>query len=779
MSRNFILLIYLLSPFLSFSQIKDVKAGDIHIRLNAKGFIESISNEKNHREYLYKDTSTALITLAKGKERFKPKSLRWINDSIGEMEFESVSSKIQIKFIEKSAYAVMEVIRIESESNVDALIWGPFPISINKIVGEVIGVVRDDDIAIGLQVLNLKTLGGDFPNNEGSTWERGIAAYKKNWGSTIQAYSINRIKERTVDAWGGNFKNMPVQPIEDGSIAGSKIALFSCNTSLTLDILEKIELGEGLPHPTIDGKWYKRSKYFGHSYMISNFGENEMDEMIRYTKEAGLFSLYHEGPFQSWGHFILDSSQFPKGRKSLKSMANKAHAAGLKMGIHTLTNFINTNDPYVTPIPDNRLINTGSSILMKDIDENTSEIEVAAPDYFLDTLNNSLHTVRIGKELIRYKYVSSTPPYFLKITERGAFGTYKTSHLKGESVGKLMDHPYNVFFPNLELHKEIAGNLADLLNETNVDHIDFDGFEGGLSTGQGDFGVETFAKEVYDKMKHPLINGTSISKNFYWHIGSYYNWGEPWYGGFKESMQQYRIDNQGLFDRNFMPHMMGWYLLTENTTLSEMEWMLARAAGYNAGFAMVARPTSLRKNPSTNILLNAIKEWEDARLSSAFNEDTKNKMKDPRNEFHLEKIGAKKWKLYFLDKTRIFDIKNNDDSISFPNTWIDGQPVIFIKSTSDTVTIKSITIKIDQNQSIVIHTDLLAGQSLISEGGNTVIKYDTNGKILERIKLDKNIPNIKKGNCKIITQLECEDNGKPHIELQLKGIGEIKMVSGS
>ena len=74
--------------------------------------------------------------------------------------------------------------------------------------------------------------------------------------------------------------------------------------------------------------------------------------MIGYTKRAGLISLYHEGPFQSWGHFILDSTQFPRGRDGLKTAADKAHAAGLFFGVHTLSNFINTNDPYVTPVPD-------------------------------------------------------------------------------------------------------------------------------------------------------------------------------------------------------------------------------------------------------------------------------------------------------------------------------------------------------------------------------------------------------------------------------------------
>lgn len=62
-----------------------------------------------------------------------------------------------------------------------------------------------------------------------------------------------------------------------------------------------------------------------------------------------------------------------------------------------------------------------------------------------------------------------------------------------------------------------------------------------------------------------------------------------------------------------------WLVFTDqNTTLGEMEWMLARAAGYDAGFAMVARPKSIKANPIGEQLLDAIREWETARLSSAF-----------------------------------------------------------------------------------------------------------------------------------------------------------------
>ncbi len=112
------------------------------------------------------------------------------------------------------------------------------------------------------------------------------------------------------------------------------------------------------------------------------------------------------------------------------------------------------------------------------------------------------------------------------------------------------------------MQNEIAKNLALLCNETGIDHLDFDGHEGGQASGQGDYGIEAFSKTFYDHADHFVVNGTSNSKHFYWHMNTYCNWGEPWYGGFRESMQEYRIANQALFERNYMPNMMGWYLMT-------------------------------------------------------------------------------------------------------------------------------------------------------------------------------------------------------------------------
>ncbi|MBK7596824.1 MAG: hypothetical protein IPJ11_16755 [Gemmatimonadetes bacterium] len=142
------------------------------------------------------------------------------------LQYATTGVRIVVRARETPTHLALDIVSALPAAKVDAVVWGPYPTTITKTVGEVIGVVRDGSVAVGLQVLNAKTLGGDLPNNEGSTWARGIAATSYPWGSTIQAYAINRARERRVDAWGGTRKNMPVPPIPGETVVGSSIALF-------------------------------------------------------------------------------------------------------------------------------------------------------------------------------------------------------------------------------------------------------------------------------------------------------------------------------------------------------------------------------------------------------------------------------------------------------------------------------------------------------------------------------------------------------------------------
>jgi hypothetical protein len=778
-ARNLILFACLLCLSRSSHAQVSFISGELKMSINKQGSLIELSNSAIGKNYLSTDTLSGLITLVSNTMRYQPSSMTYDkNQKKISLGYKEAGVTIDVRVEDKNTHLVLEIIRAVPAIKIDAIIWGPFPNTIGKTIGEIIGVVRDGEISLGIQVLNIKTMGGDYPSLEGSTWARGIAAVPSKWGSKLQAYSINRDRDRFVDAWGGLYKNMPVKALKGETVVGSKIAVFSCREAQTFDRLEQIEIAENLPRPKVNGVWFKKSNLYGKSYMISSYGEKDIDEMIGYTKRAGLVSLYHEGPFKSWGNFVLNPEQFPNGKNGLKNCVDKAHAAGLFLGMHTLTNFINTNDPYVSPVPDNRLSFTGTSTLNRNIDADQNTIEVISPEYFNDEKGNNLHTVKIGSELIRYKSVSSTAPYLLLDCQRGAFGTTRSAHQAGDQVGKLFDHSYNVFFPNLDMQREIATNIANMMNETGVDHLDLDGHEGALASGQGDYALELFAKDIYDQVKHDFIIGTSLSKTFYWHIGSYYNWGEPWYGGFKESMQQYRIDNQGLFDRNYIPHMLGWYLLAENTTLSEMEWMLSRAAGYNAGFAMVARPAALRKNSQTNQLLDAIREWELARNGNAFTKAQQEQLKNPKNEFHLEKRSEGKWTLHQYAMSPVFIREKFERQPGEPThtnwdlqyQWKE-QPLQFrMQITGEKGSVKNIKMQIDNYMELLFPVELAAGESLVSDGTETIRYYDKNGKPKGSFKLQNKLPTVSAGAHKILIDSDFSGEETPKIEVQFKGL---------
>jgi hypothetical protein len=544
-----------------------------------------------------------------------------------------------------------------------------------------VGVVRDKEFAVGIQALNTKTLGGyparendiqnefgaddtgDYPNLPSELRKdsgfRGDTAKRTQFGSVLQAYCRNRDHDRVISNWGQEKYVAPA--FQDGGVVGSRIALFGCPAAKALETIGAIESAERLPHPMLDGVWAKMDPKATCSYLIVDFGEETIDRAIEMTQRAGLNYLYNGSPFETWGHFELKQSLFPHGWNGLRTCVEKARKAGVRVGFHTLSNFITPNDSYVTPVPDRRLARIGSSLLQSDVDASQTEITIAEPDFFRHPTD--LNTVVIGDELVRYASVSAQAPWRLLDCKRGSFGTRATPHPAGTSVGKLMDHAYHVFLTDADLSQEVARNIARLCNETGARQLSFDGLEGNWSTGMGQYGRALFTKAWYDALspaeQGQVINDASNPGHFNWHIYTRMNWGEPWSAGFRKGQTLYRFKNQLYFERNLMPHMLGWFALSGETTVADAEWLLARAAGFDAGFALAtslastaqlaADPSSaeaLQKYGATPAILEAIRQWETARMAGAFPESAKADLRDNTKEFHLEPAGAGQWNLY-------------------------------------------------------------------------------------------------------------------------------------
>ena len=782
-----------------------LKTTSFEMSISGKGTILDFTDLKTTKNYLSKDAPVYLMTLRINHEIKVPQTAK-ANKNILSLFFEN-KIEARIKIEEKASYLTFELLSLTNKDAVDLIIWGPYSTSINKIIGETVGVVRGDEFALGIQSLNIKTLGG-YPWNESdrmpafdifreadinnmhpktdeSVLYRVEAAKPTNTGSSLQAYCRNRNKDRLIQDF--DHDKIVAPAYDDGGVIHSKIALFGCPPEDVLKTISDIELTEGLPHPMIDGEWVKTSRQAAAAYIITNFTEDNVDSAVAITKKAGLRYLYHYGKtFENWGHFELYKGEFPTGIAGLKKCVDKARGQGIMVGTHFLSNFITTNDPYVTPVPDKRLAVTGISIIVNDINATDTEIPVQSPDFFNQTENNNLKTVMINNELIRYGKVSAQSPWKLLDCQRGAFNTRAAEHKSGTKISKLLDHGYKVFLTNGELTVEMSKRMAAIYNQTGLRQISFDGLEGNRSTGLGTYGESLMPYTWYNSLsadlKKHLIIDASRTTHFFWHIYSRMNWGEPWYGGFRESQTEYRFKNQAYFKRNYMPGMLGWFKMTAETSIEDIEWLLARASGYDAGYAFVASLESIEKNGNSDKILALIGDWEKLRLGGVFTEKQKELFRDVKKEFTIRKITEKEWNLFEIN-AEVFNHKKTDKQPGEPmfstfklNNTGNDQTLHFILTALDGDA-SEIVIEINNYKSIKLPVGLNKGQAIKYTGGNKASVYDANWQLIREIEIIPADFKINKGENSISFDCRFSKADKnPNIKLELRTSGNIESI---
>ncbi len=774
--QTIFLLTFFLSVFFSCSK-PDISyvTDSFEIEIDHKGHISSLTDKHSSKAYSEVNQKSPLLSIRIDNIYEHPASAIWDEEAkVISLTYPESRTTISVKADQKQKYITFEIWEVRSESNIELAVWGPYPTTISQTVGECVGVVRNDEYAIGIQALNPKTIGG-YPTTEDDidpfydifatnslvdvadsmkVLYRGQTAKHTPFGSVLQAYCRNRDKDRIISMWGHEKYTVPAY--NDGGIIGSKIALFGCPANEVLDYIEEIELNENLPHPKLNGVWMKRAPEASQAYIIYPFNENNIDEAIRFTQQTGMKYLYHGDPFKTWGKFELNPSAFPSGLDGLKKCVDKASLSGIKLGIHTLSNFITTNDPYVTPVPDKRLATIGSSALVTDIDASQKEIEITDPTFFNQMENNSLHAVMINDELIRYERVSDSTPWKLLNCQRGAWETNASSHTAGDKISKLIDHPYKVFLSDIELTKEIARNIADIFNYTGIEQISFDGLEGAWSTGLGQYGLSLMIKEWYDHLKPEYrnnINDASMTTHYNWHTFTRMNWGEPWYAGFRESQMNYRLMNQDFYRRNLIPCMLGWFKFDANTSIEDIEWLLARSAAFDAGYTLVTNKENISQNGLSEQIIKAIREWEDARLSGAFSKELKLEMEHLANEYTLSQTSGNSWNLYPFQVQR-FKHENITRQPGEPvvakwtfNNTYDRQPIRFILKATDHVS--SISMEIANFHTVEIPGVLKPGEYMKYEGGDKVNIYDKNWNLLRQTTVNKESMIIPTGNVQL------------------------------
>lgn len=795
----------------AFAQV-NFKTKQWSLQLDNTGKVTSMKSLALQKEFLVAAEANALLSVKKDGTIHAPRACTW-NPKKSELALSYPQTGVEatVKVQSNDRYLRFELTKITPAEKVELVLWGPYPTSIADTVGEVVGVVRNKEFAIGIQALNIKTLGG-YPNAESDVEPsydifeggnkvvvkeddmhkqlfRGDVARPTAFGAVLQAYCRNRGKDRIIENWAHTAYLAPA--FQDGGVTGSKIALFGVATADVLPTISQIELKEGLPHPMLDGVWGKQATHASESYLIMNFGNANLQEAIAVTQQAGLRYLYHGDPFEQWGSFKLHPRDFPQNWASLRQCVETAKAKGVRLGVHTLSNFITTNDPYVTPVPDPRLAKVGYSRLSDAIDATAKEIGIEDALFFNQFQNNTLKAVVVGDEIIRYGGVSASAPWKLLDCQRGAFGTKAVAHAQRDTIGKLMDHGYKVFLTNYALQEEMSKTIARLFNETGLMQISFDGLEGCHSSGMGQYARQLFTQTWYDalspELKGKVINDASMPGHFFWHTYTRMNWGEPWYAGFRESQLQLRLKNQQFYRRNLMPSMLGWFSLRPETTPEDIEWMLAMGAGYNAGFGLSTSLETLQKHGKKDEVLALIKTWEQARMQNIFSEAQKAQMRSLQHEFHLESAPGNAYQLtpvynaYFKHQQLLKQPGEPVFSSFNFNNPADAQPVSFMitlaptKESDPDVTFDQISIAINRQDALVLPIALKRNQFLKCDG-KTVQLFNRQWQLIETIKLEKALPVLSAGANEIVFDGKYSGENGADVKLEIRASGRPELI---
>lgn len=271
--------------------------------------------------------------------------------------------------------------------------------------------------------------------------------------------------------------------------------------------------------------------------------------------------------------------------------------------------------------------------------------------------------------------------------------------------------------------------------------------------------------------------------HFFWHMFTRMNWGEPWYAGFRESQTSYRLLNQDYFRRNYIPSMLGWFSMRNDTSIEDIEWMLARSAGFDAGYALVTSNDLVAENGFGDEILDKIKQWEKARMSKVFSVDQKKRMEDIKAEFTLEAIDERNWNLFSYNVQRFehkLIIRQPGEPVwsTFDfNNIHNEQPLQFIVKTTDNGSASKLFIEIDDYKKIELNICIASNQFLKYSGGEEMVLYDKSWNKIKAFSIDSSKLFLSKGNHRI--KIDCQFSGseKTSLKIELKTIGQPEIVT--
>ena len=472
----------------------------------------------------------------------------------------------------------------------------------------------------------------------------------------------------------GGRRGLAATTYAEHGLGNGAIALVASRREDFRPILQEVAVAEKMPVSKQGGPWAMDAEETRGSYLFAHVTEANVGEWIEVARRGGFTNLHYSGWGTSLGHYKPRKSAFPNGMEGMKGTVKRIHDAGLKAGIHTLTGCISTNDPWVTPVADPRLVPDASYTLAKDLGPQDTEIFLNEPfgnhDVVWSYAGNG-NVVRIGGEMIHYTEIAKTKPYALRKCIRGAFRTRPGTHQAGVAVDHLLQR-YLAFYPeqNSTLVGELADCIAEVFNTCEMDEIYFDGSEGMRHWR----GIPVMRHAIFNRLKRPALTEASCWGHHNWWFHSRLGaWDHPKWAP-KRFTDMHIASAEDHRRRDLLEPQLGWWALIGPSPVSrgmfpeEVEYFIGKTMSIDApmsiqGVNVGSRPPNARQNEFFTIL-----GWyENLRLSRYFTEKTCQSLREPGKEIRLRQGTDGNWQFHPLAT-----LKHHTGAA--PDTWTVQNP---------------------------------------------------------------------------------------------------------
>ncbi|MBL1119694.1 putative Ig domain-containing protein [Streptomyces sp. 110] len=647
-----------------------IEAGFLSVGLDRAGRVVGLVDLRDGTDYyLAAGRSVPLVSVVLGNgEHEAPACVKVSAGHPRVLVFSSDKVRVKVKVANHAMYSTLEVIGLKAAPGVDVqtLLWGPLTTSVTETVGEDIGVVGNSRFAFGIIPLNDKTVGAwpkefdelgfgsdvlSLPYGQSGTQNDWSAGAKTSWGSILRAYTYDYSKVRIREG------EMPIGPLpgSEGQILGSKLAVFGTAPDLVLTVLSQVAQHEDQPYPTINGQWQKVARPTRQPFLtLHDLSTTNLASAIKFAQQAGIKNVYSvqgsAGPWKSTGHYQFNSN-FGGSDAAATQMVATAAASGMRVGVHTLSNFISGNDPYIVPPPADKRLTTGLTVKL------TRPLAAAETTLYADGSSGGGryirgHRLRIGNEFLTYSgmaQISGTEWQFTGV-KRAQWGSAAASYPAGTSATRIAENQYGGARGDLPIIDEIATRLATAFNTTGIRNVSYDGLEEASWNGWSGHGFAHLVNGVYRRLKSQdnfISEASNLSSNT-WFAQSRISWGGIGWG---DSNYEQVKRNVNFYRANYFPPMGGSLPIGGNTSTLSIEQSLALGASLGANFGWFQTSVSgLSGGSNTTAILAAIKTWNSAIAAGAFTPAQQKLMTDQKKYWHLSEVTAgKKWSLQELD----------------------------------------------------------------------------------------------------------------------------------